>query len=117
MAPRGERCGEPVIIRRRVRSRIDECHAHRPMVARAIKRIADPILAFFLLLLFSPVLLAIVVWILLDTGRPVLYTQVRAGKDARPFRMVKPSNVTMSFGGGVVEAGPGGLMSKMRSRL
>jgi len=44
------------------------------MVARAIKRIADPILAFFLLLLFSPVLLAIAVWILLDTGRPVLYT-------------------------------------------
>jgi lipopolysaccharide/colanic/teichoic acid biosynthesis glycosyltransferase len=59
------------------------------MVARAIKRIADPILAFFLLLLFSPVLLAIAVWILLDTGRPVLYTQVRAGKDARPFRMLK----------------------------
>ena len=89
MAARGERCGEPVVVRRRVRSCIDECHAHRPMVARAIKRIADPILAFFLLPLFSPVLLAIVVWILLDTGRPVLYTQVRAGKDARPFRMLK----------------------------
>ncbi len=59
------------------------------MVARAIKRIADPILAFFLLLLFSPVLLAIAVWILLDTGRPVVYSQVRAGKDARPFRMLK----------------------------
>jgi len=89
VAARGKRCGEPVVVRRRVRSCIDECHAHRPMVARAIKRIADPILAFFLLLLFSPVLLAIVVWILLDTGRPVLYTQVRAGKDARPFRMLK----------------------------
>ncbi len=89
VAARGERCGEPVVVRRRVRSCIDECHAHRPMVARAIKRIADPILAFFLLLLLSPVLLAIAVWILLDTGRPVLYTQVRAGKDARPFRMLK----------------------------
>ena len=59
------------------------------MVARAIKRIADPILAFLLLLLFSPLLLAIAVWILVDTGRPVLYSQVRAGKDARPFRMLK----------------------------
>jgi lipopolysaccharide/colanic/teichoic acid biosynthesis glycosyltransferase len=59
------------------------------MVARAIKRIADPILAFFLLLLFSPVLLAITVWILLDTGRPVLYSQVRAGKGGKPFRMLK----------------------------
>ena len=89
MAAGGERSGQPVVIWRRVRSCIDECHAHRPMVARAIKRIADPILAFFLLLLFSPLLLAIAVWILVDTGRPVLYSQVRAGKDARPFRMLK----------------------------
>ena len=59
------------------------------MVARAIKRIADPILAFFLLILFLPVLLAIAVWILLETGRPVLYSQVRAGKDGKPFRMLK----------------------------
>ena len=59
------------------------------MVARAIKRIVDPILAFFLLLLLSPVLLAIALWILLDTGRPVLYSQVRAGKDGKPFRMLK----------------------------
>jgi sugar transferase EpsL len=59
------------------------------MVARAIKRIADPILAFFLLLLLSPVFLAIALWILLDTGRPVLYSQVRAGKDGKPFRMLK----------------------------
>jgi lipopolysaccharide/colanic/teichoic acid biosynthesis glycosyltransferase len=59
------------------------------MVARAIKRIVDPILAFFLLLLLSPVLLAIALWILLDTGRPLLYSQVRAGKDGKPFRMLK----------------------------
>jgi lipopolysaccharide/colanic/teichoic acid biosynthesis glycosyltransferase len=59
------------------------------MVARAIKRVADPVLAFFLLILFSPVLLAIAAWILLDTGRPVLYGQLRAGKDGRPFHMLK----------------------------
>jgi lipopolysaccharide/colanic/teichoic acid biosynthesis glycosyltransferase len=59
------------------------------MVARAIKRIADPILALLLLILLSPVLLAIAVWILLDTGRPVLYGQLRAGKDGKPFRMLK----------------------------
>jgi lipopolysaccharide/colanic/teichoic acid biosynthesis glycosyltransferase len=89
VAPRCERCREPIVVRRRVRSCIDEGHAHRPMVARAIKRIVDPILAFFLLLLLSPVLLAIALWILLDTGRPVLYSQVRAGKDGKPFRMLK----------------------------
>jgi lipopolysaccharide/colanic/teichoic acid biosynthesis glycosyltransferase len=59
------------------------------MVARAIKRIADPILAFFLLVVLSPVLLAIAVWILVDTGRPVLYAQARAGKNGKPFRMLK----------------------------
>ena len=89
MAAGRKRSGEPMVIRWRVRSRIDECHAHRPMVARAIKRIADPILALFLLLLFSPVLLGIAVWILLDTGRPVLYGQLRAGKDGKSFRMFK----------------------------
>jgi sugar transferase EpsL len=89
MPPRRERRGEPIVIRRRVRSCIDEGHAHRPMVARAIKRIADPILAFFLLLLLSPVWLAIALWILVDTGRPVLYAQMRAGKDGEAFRMLK----------------------------
>jgi len=59
------------------------------MVARAIKRIADPILAFFLLLLLSPALLAIAIWILVDTGRPVLYAQTRAGRHGKPFRMLK----------------------------
>jgi lipopolysaccharide/colanic/teichoic acid biosynthesis glycosyltransferase len=59
------------------------------MVARAIKRIADPILAFFLLILLSPMLLAIAVWILVDTGRPVLFGQQRAGKDGKPFHMLK----------------------------
>ena len=59
------------------------------MVARAIKRILDPILAFFLLVLSAPVLLAIALWILLDTGRPVLYAQRRAGKGGKPFRMLK----------------------------
>src|SRR5919204_868143 len=84
-----ERCGEPMVVRWRVRSCIDECHAHRPMVARAIKRIADPILAFFLMILLSPLLAAIAVWILVDTGRPVLYGQRRAGKDGKPVRMLK----------------------------
>jgi lipopolysaccharide/colanic/teichoic acid biosynthesis glycosyltransferase len=59
------------------------------MVARAIKRILDPILAFFLLVLSAPVSLAIALWILLDTGRPVLYAQRRAGKGGKPFRMLK----------------------------
>ena len=39
--------------------------------------------------MFSPVLAAIALWILFETGRPVLFAHPRAGKDGRVFRMLK----------------------------
>jgi lipopolysaccharide/colanic/teichoic acid biosynthesis glycosyltransferase len=56
---------------------------------RALKLVADPLLAAVALLLLSPALLAIAVWIWLADGRPALIAQERAGKDGRPFRMLK----------------------------
>jgi lipopolysaccharide/colanic/teichoic acid biosynthesis glycosyltransferase len=41
------------------------------------------------LVLASPLLLAIVLWIWLDDGRPALIAQERAGKNSTPFRMLK----------------------------
>ena len=58
-------------------------------LSRAIKRILDPILALFLLVLLAPLFLAISLWILLDSGRPTMFGQPRAGKDGKPFRMRK----------------------------
>jgi len=58
-------------------------------VSRALKRIADRVAAAILLVLFSPVLAAIALWILLDGGRPILLAQGRAGKGGKPFRMLK----------------------------
>jgi len=58
-------------------------------VSRALKRISDRVAAAILLVLFSPVLAAIALWILLDGGRPILLAQARAGKGGRPFRMLK----------------------------
>jgi sugar transferase EpsL len=58
-------------------------------VTRAVKAVADRIVAAVLLLLLSPVLLAITLWIWLDDGRPAMLSQERAGKNGVPFRMLK----------------------------
>src|SRR5204862_4677929 len=58
-------------------------------MTRAVKAVADRVAAAVLLLLFSPFLLTIVLWIWLDDGRPALLSQERAGKDGVPFRMLK----------------------------
>jgi sugar transferase EpsL len=56
---------------------------------RFFKRVADPVLAFFGILLLSPVLIGISIWILVESGRPIFFVHPRAGKDGRPFRMLK----------------------------
>jgi lipopolysaccharide/colanic/teichoic acid biosynthesis glycosyltransferase len=58
-------------------------------VSRVLKRVADRVAAAVLLVLLSPLLAAIAVWILLDGGRPVLLAQERVGKDGRRFTMLK----------------------------
>jgi lipopolysaccharide/colanic/teichoic acid biosynthesis glycosyltransferase len=58
-------------------------------MTRAIKYAADRLLGTLLLLLFAPLLLGIAVWILLDSGRPALMCQLRAGKGGKPFGMFK----------------------------
>ena len=58
-------------------------------MTRAIKYAADRLLGALLLLLLAPLELAIAVWILLDSGRPALMRQLRAGKDGKPFGMFK----------------------------
>jgi lipopolysaccharide/colanic/teichoic acid biosynthesis glycosyltransferase len=55
----------------------------------AVKAVLDRVGAALALLLLSPVFAAIVVWIWLDDGRPALIAQKRAGKDGKPFRMLK----------------------------
>jgi sugar transferase EpsL len=56
---------------------------------RTVKWIGDRIAAALLLILLSPLLAAIAVWILVDGGRPPILAQERAGKDGRTFRMLK----------------------------
>ena len=58
-------------------------------MSRLVKRVVDRVSAALLLVLLSPLLVAIAVWILADGGRPVLLAQERVGKNGRRFRMVK----------------------------
>jgi lipopolysaccharide/colanic/teichoic acid biosynthesis glycosyltransferase len=51
--------------------------------------VLDRLLAALLLVLLSPLLAAICLWILLDDGWPVLLAQERVGKGGRRFQMLK----------------------------
>jgi sugar transferase EpsL len=56
---------------------------------RALKWMGDRVVAALLLIVLSPVLAAIALWILVDGGRPAILAQERAGKNGSTFRMLK----------------------------
>jgi exopolysaccharide biosynthesis polyprenyl glycosylphosphotransferase len=60
-----------------------------PRSTVAMKRALDIVVSAAMLLLLSPLLAAIALWILLDDGRPVFFRQRRAGRDGHPFTMLK----------------------------
>lgn len=60
-----------------------------PRSTVALKRGMDLAIGGALLVVLSPLLLALALLILLDSGRPVLFRQRRAGKDGRPFTVLK----------------------------
>jgi exopolysaccharide biosynthesis polyprenyl glycosylphosphotransferase len=60
-----------------------------PRSTQAMKRATDVVVSGVLLALLSPLLLLTALAILVDSGRPVFFRQVRAGKDGVPFTMLK----------------------------
>jgi exopolysaccharide biosynthesis polyprenyl glycosylphosphotransferase len=60
-----------------------------PRSTIAMKRAMDIVVSALLLIVLSPLLAAIAIAILADSGRPVLFRQRRAGKDGKPFTMIK----------------------------
>jgi lipopolysaccharide/colanic/teichoic acid biosynthesis glycosyltransferase len=54
-----------------------------------MKRALDVMLSLLALILLSPLLLAAAVAIAMESGRPVLFGQVRLGRGGREFRMYK----------------------------
>ena len=55
----------------------------------AVKRGIDILLSLLLLVLLSPVLVVSMLAILVSDGRPILFRQVRVGRDGRQFVMIK----------------------------
>ena len=54
-----------------------------------LKYVFDRAAAGFLLLLFSPLILTVALAVRLNLGRPILYRQLRVGRDGRTFEMLK----------------------------
>ena len=61
----------------------------RDTAAARTKHALDRVLAAIALVVFSPLLAAITLWILLETGRPAFFAHPRVGKNGRVFRMLK----------------------------
>jgi exopolysaccharide biosynthesis polyprenyl glycosylphosphotransferase len=63
--------------------------------ARLIKRFIDITFGSIALLIFSPVMLIAALAVLIESGRPVLYTQERVGRDGRTFNILKFRSMRM----------------------
>ncbi len=59
------------------------------MYKKAVKRILDFIMALVGILLLSPLLLGLAIWVKCDSKGPVLFRQKRVGKDKRFFNILK----------------------------
>ncbi|MFM7237749.1 MAG: exopolysaccharide biosynthesis polyprenyl glycosylphosphotransferase [Cyanobium sp.] len=69
------------------------------LIDQRIKRLTDLLGAALLLLLLSPLLLAIGLLVYFTTTGPVFYAQTRYGLDGRPFRMLKFRTMTCTEDG------------------
>lgn len=54
-----------------------------------IKRLFDIVVSLLVLVLLSPVMLAVALAVRIGLGAPVLFRQMRPGRDGRPFEMMK----------------------------
>lgn len=59
-----------------------------------LKRLFDILFSLGWLIAFSPLLLGVALLVRIKLGSPVFFTQVRPGKDGKPFRMVKFRSMT-----------------------
>jgi lipopolysaccharide/colanic/teichoic acid biosynthesis glycosyltransferase len=68
-------------------------------MAHLAKHLVDFVVAFFVLIGLSPVMVIIAVSVVIRLGRPILFTQVRPGRHERPFRMYKFRTMREAYDG------------------
>lgn len=71
------------------RNHMQEVYSKKSRIYKITKRFFDITLSCAALIVLSPLLAATSVAILLDDGGPVIFSQDRAGKDMKPFRIYK----------------------------
>lgn len=54
-----------------------------------VRRCIDTVIALLMLVIFSPLLLSIAIWIKMDSRGPVIFKQKRIGKNGVPYNMYK----------------------------
>ena len=67
------------------------------MSYRLLKNLLDSVIAAFVLIFLSPILLFTACSILLQSGRPILFRQQRPGLHGRPFTIYKFRTMTNSY--------------------
>ncbi len=66
-----------------------------------LKRVFDIAVSAVLLVVLSPLFLVIALAVMLDSGLPVFYTQIRTGRGFRLFRICKFRSMRRDPGAGV----------------
>jgi len=64
---------------------------------RILKRFADIILSFILLIIFSPIMIIFALLVKIDSQGPILYKNVRIGKDGRSFKLFKFRSMLLQY--------------------
>ena len=72
---------------------------------RVVKAILDRVCAAVGLVLTAPVLLCCAVAIAIETGLPIFYSQIRVGRNNRPFRIFKLRSMRSGVAGTRITAG------------
>ena len=69
-------------------------HPSNTFYAKYVKRVLDIVLSAAALIVLLPVNLILLICTWVDVGRPLLFKQMRIGKDEKPFTLVKFRNMT-----------------------
>ncbi|MCM1126045.1 MAG: sugar transferase [Lachnospiraceae bacterium] len=77
------------------RSRIGEMHLRKGLLYRGWKRVFDICLSCTALVCLSPIFLITIIAIRAEDGGPAFFTQIRTGKDRKPFKIYKFRSMRM----------------------
>jgi len=81
------------------------------------KRLFDVVVATLALVVLSPLLLAIAIWIRLDSPGPVFFRQERVGRHGRVFRIHKFRTMRADAGGPLLTIGEDRRITRAGARL